>query len=492
MATTPGNGSISELATTLPQTNSLTMRLEIQNDVGMIGVITSAIGEGGGNIGAIDLVEVRRDKVIRDITFSVWDEATGRAILKALRSIKGVKVVSFSDPVFLTHLGGKIAMHSRIPLKTRRDLSLAYTPGVGRVSMHIHQDPESLWYLTAKHNFVAVITDGTAVLGLGDIGPAASIPVMEGKSLLFKEFAGVDSWPIAIGTTDPDQFVETVKLISTGFGGINLEDISAPRCFYIEDRLKAELDIPVFHDDQHGTAVVVMAAVLNAVKLVQKNLGDLKVVVTGVGASGVACTKMLISHGVKNIIGCDRTGVVYKGRTENMNFMKEWFADNTNFDNIRGTVSDAIEGADLFLGLSGPGAITVNDIKKMNRDAIVFAMANPDPEIMPNEVGPYARIVATGRSDFPNQINNVLAFPGIFRGALDVQATEINEEMKMAAAYAIANTISKRELHDDYIVPSVFNRNVATAVAKAVSKAARDTGVALRRRSNAGWAGTNL
>ena len=491
MATRTRGTPASEAATTLPQTNSLTMRLEVQNQVGMIGKITSAIGEGGGNIGAIDLVEVTRDKVIRDITFSVWDDASGRAILKALRNLEGVRVISFSDPVFLTHLGGKIEMRSRIPLKTRRDLSFAYTPGVGRVSMHIYREPEALWNLTAKRNFVAVITDGTAVLGLGDIGPGASMPVMEGKSLLFKEFAGVDSWPIAIGTTDPDEFVETVKLISTGFGGINLEDISAPRCFYIEDRLKEELDIPVFHDDQHGTSVVVMAAVLNAMKIVQKNLDELKVVITGVGAAGVACAKILLSHGVKDLIGCDRSGIVYRGRTENMNFMKEWFAEHTNIDNVQGTVSDALEGADLFLGLSSPGVITVDDIKKMNSDAIVFAMANPDPEIMPDQVAPYVRIVATGRSDFPNQINNVLCFPGIFRGALDVEATDINEEMKMAAARAIAGTISKRELHEDYIVPSVFNRNVAPAVAKAVAKAARDTGVARRRRSQSGLAGTS-
>ncbi len=458
------------------------MRLEISNQVGMLGKVTTAIGEGGGNIGAIDLVEVTRDKVIRDITFSVWDEATGRAILKALRSLSGVRVLTFSDPVLMVHQGGKIEMRSKVPVNTRRDLSMLYTPGVARVSMNIYHDPASVWNLTTKRNFVAVVTDGTAVLGLGDIGPAAALPVMEGKSLLFKAFGGVDSWPICIDTKDPDEIVEITKRISVGFGGINLEDISAPRCFYIEDRLKRELDIPVFHDDQHGTAVVVLAALLNSARIVHKDLSDLKVVVSGVGAAGVACSKMLLSQGVRNIIGCDRTGIVYRGRTENMNFMKEWFAEHTNIDNLTGTISDAIEGADVFLGLSGPGAVTVDDIKKMNRDAIVFAMANPDPEISPEAAGPYVRIMATGRSDYANQINNVLAFPGIFRGALDVQASDINEEMKTAAAYAIAGTIGKRELQEDNIIPSVFNRDVAAAVSKAVAKAARATGVARRRR----------
>lgn len=449
----------------------------------MIGQVAVAIGEAGGNIGAIDLVQIDREKLVRDITFSVMDDDHAEKIVNSLKRMDGIRVITISDHVLLTHLGGKIEMRGKLPLKTRQDLSIAYTPGVGRVSMNIYQNPEAIWNLTSKRNFVAVVTDGTAVLGLGDIGPAAAMPVMEGKSLLFKEFGNVDSWPICLNTTDQDEIVEILKHISVGFGGINLEDISAPRCFYIENRLKEELDIPVFHDDQHGTAVVVMAALINATRLVGKALDELKVVITGVGASGVACAKMMMSQGVTNIIGCDRSGIVYQGRTENMNFMKEWFAEHTNPDNIQGTVSDAIQGADLYLGLSGPGAVSLEDIKKMNHDAIVFAMANPDPEIMPEEVAPYARIVATGRSDYANQINNVLCFPGMFRGALDVQATEINEEMKMAAAEAIAGTISKRELQDDYIIPSVFNRNVVSAVAREVAKAARATGVARRRRS---------
>lgn len=474
-------GDISE-EPTLPPTNSLTMRLEITNRPGMIGKVLSAIGDQGATVGAIDLVEVGSSKVIRDITFSVWDEKVGSAILKALKRLSGVKLLRYSDPILSSHLGGKIEMQSKIPLKTRRDLSIAYTPGVGRVSMHIYNNPESVWDLTAKRNTVAVVSDGTAVLGLGDIGPAAAMPVMEGKALLFKEFGNVDAWPICLETKDPDEIVETVKRIAVGFGGINLEDISAPRCFEIEDRLRDEMDIPVFHDDQHGTAVVVTAAILNASKLVKKNLDELKVVVSGVGASGVACVKMLLSYGVMNIIGCDRTGAVYRGREGNMNYMKNWFADHTNPDNKQGTLSDVIEGADLFLGLSGPGAVTVHDIQTMGRDPIVFAMANPDPEILPHEAGPYVTIMATGRSDFANQINNVSAFPGIFRGALDVQASAINEEMKKAAAEAIAATITTKQLHSDYIIPSVFNRNVAPAVARAVSRAARVTGVARRPR----------
>ena len=468
---------------TLPPTNSLTMRLEITNRPGMIGKVLSAIGDQGATVGAIDLVEIGSSKVIRDITFSVWDEKVGSDILKALRKLSGVKLLRYSDPILSSHLGGKIEMQSKIPLKTRRDLSIAYTPGVGRVSMHIHNNPESVWDLTAKRNTVAVVSDGTAVLGLGDIGPAAAMPVMEGKALLFKEFGNVDAWPICLETKDPDEIVETVKRIAVGFGGINLEDISAPRCFEIEDRLRDELDIPVFHDDQHGTAVVVTAAILNAAKLVKKNLDEISVVVSGVGASGVACVKMLLSYGVTNIIGCDRTGAVYRGREGNMNYMKTWFADHTNPDNRQGSLSDVIEGADLFLGLSGPGAVTVEDIQKMGRDPIVFAMANPAPEILPHEAGPHVAIMATGRSDFANQINNVSAFPGIFRGALDVQASTINEEMKKAAAEAIASTITTRQLHADYVIPSVFNRNVAPAVARAVSRAARATGVARRSRS---------
>ncbi|MBI2846896.1 MAG: NAD-dependent malic enzyme [Chloroflexi bacterium] len=461
---------------------TLTARLEIVNKVGMIGKVTSAIGKAGGDIGAIDLVEITKEKVVRDISFAAKDQEHGQEIIARVKTIPGIKVIRVSDRVLLRHLGGKIEIANKLPLKTRHDLSTAYTPGVARVCMAIYEDPKSVWALTIKRNAVAVVTDGTAVLGLGDIGPEAAMPVMEGKAMIFKEFGGIDAWPVCLKTKDPDEIIKAVKYMSPGFGGINLEDISAPRCFIIEEALKKELDIPVFHDDQHGTAVVVLAAVTNALKIVKKPIESLKMVVSGVGASGVACSKALMLAGLKNIIGCDRTGVIYKGRKENMNFMKEWFAEHTNPEGVTGTLGDAIEGADLFLGLSGPGVLTVKDLKKMNRDAIVFAMANPTPEIMPEEARPYVRIMATGRSDYPNQVNNALGFPGIFRGALDVQATQINEEMKLAAAYALAGVISSRELDEDYIIPSVFNRNVVVSVAREVARAARKTGVARRER----------
>jgi malate dehydrogenase (oxaloacetate-decarboxylating) len=365
-----------------------------------------------------------------------------------------------------------------VPVTSRRDLSVVYTPGVARVCLAIADDPSAAYTMTTKGNTVAVVTDGSAILGLGDLGPLAAMPVMEGKAMLFKTFGGVDAWPICLDTNDPDAIVEIVKAISPGFGGINLEDISAPRCFEIEERLKRELDIPVFHDDQHGTAVVVLAALLNALRIVKKEPKDLKVVVLGVGAAGVACSKILMSAGVTNLIGCDRSGVLYKGRTAGMNPVKEWFAEHTNPHGIRGTVSDAMEGADLFLGLAGPDLITVKDIQKMNRDPIVFAIANPDPEIRPELAAPYVKVMATGRSDFPNQINNVLCFPGLFRGVLDVRAREINEEMKLAAAEAIAAAVPRSELSPEYIIPSVFQPNVAASVARAVAKAAIETGVA--------------
>jgi malate dehydrogenase (oxaloacetate-decarboxylating) len=399
-----------------------------------------------------------------------------------LKKVEGIHVVSVSDRTFLMHLGGKIEVVNKTPLKTRDDLSMAYTPGVARVCMAIHEDPQRAFSLTIKKNMVAVVSDGTAVLGLGDIGPEAAMPVMEGKAVLFKEFGEVDAFPICLATKDVNEIVNTVKYISPTFGGINLEDISAPRCFEIEDRLKKEIDIPVFHDDQHGTAVVVLAALMNALKIVKKDFSDLKVVVSGVGASGVACSKILMSVGVKNIIGIDRAGAIYKGRKENMNFIKEWYAEHTNPQLLKGSLMDVIEGADLFLGLSGPGLFPVAALKKMGRDPIVFAMANPVPEIMPEEAEPYVRVMATGRSDYPNQINNVLCFPGLFRGVLDCRAREINEEMKIAAAKAIASVVGKNELSPDYIIPSVFHKKVAKAVASEVAKAAYKTGVARRHR----------
>jgi malate dehydrogenase (oxaloacetate-decarboxylating) len=461
---------------------TLTVRTAYPNQVGMLGRIASAIGQAGGDIGAVDIVQSSRDTMVRDITFTARDIQHAHQITDAIKSVGKVTLRSISDPVFLLHLGGKIEVTSRVPLNTRGDLSAAYTPGVARICQAIYHEPVAVWSLTIKGNSVAVVTDGTAVLGLGDIGPAAALPVMEGKAILFKEFGGVDAWPICLQTKDTDEIVEIVKAISPVFGGINLEDIAAPRCFEIEERLKRELDIPVFHDDQHGTAVVVLAGLINAVKVVQKRMEDLKVVFLGVGAAGVACSKILMSAGVRDIIGVDRAGTLFKGRTEHMNPEKVWYAENTNPRQVKGDLGAAIKGADVFIGLSGPGMLTVDHLRTMAPDSIVFAMANPDPEISPEEAEPYVRVMATGRSDYPNQINNVLCFPGFFRGLLDAHATTVNEEMKLAAAEAIAAQVPERELHEEYIIPSVFNRHVARAVARAVTDAAYRTGAAVRQR----------
>jgi malate dehydrogenase (oxaloacetate-decarboxylating) len=463
---------------------SLTLRVRLASRTGTLGEVTTAIGRAGGDIGAIDIVSVSADTVVRDISVNARSSEHGDKIVQTVRDIDGIEVVNVSDRTFLMHIGGKIEVIPKTPLKTRDDLSMAYTPGVARVCEAIYRDPEKAFTLTIKKNTVAVVTDGTAVLGLGDIGPAAAMPVMEGKAMLFKEFAGVDAFPICLSTKDPDEIVRTVKNIATAFGGINLEDISAPRCFEIEDRLKEELDIPVFHDDQHGTAVVVLAALVNALKIVGKKMEDIKVIVNGVGAAGVACSKIIMAAGVKNIIGCDQNGALYRGRTENMNWVKDWYARNTNPNNEQGTVHDVMKGADMFMGLSAPGVITAEDLQKMANDPIIFAMANPTPEIMPEEAAPFVAVMATGRSDYPNQINNVLCFPGIFRGALQCRASRINEEMKLAAAHAIAGIIADNELHADYIIPSVFDKRVAEAVARAVEEAAYATGVARRERAS--------
>jgi malate dehydrogenase (oxaloacetate-decarboxylating) len=462
---------------------SLTLRVKIHNRPGKLGQITTAIGGAGGDIDAIDIVSVGKDFLIRDITVNASSEQHDKEIIDAISQIDGVEVVNTSDRTFLMHLGGKIETVSKIPLKTRSDLSMAYTPGVARVCEAIHKDPEKAFTLTIKKNTVAVVSDGTAVLGLGDIGPAAAMPVMEGKAQLFKEFGGVDAFPICLNTKDPHEIVETIKNIAVAFGGINLEDISAPRCFEIEDRLKEELDIPVFHDDQHGTAVVVLAALINALKIVGKQMDEIKVVVNGVGAAGVACSKIVMAAGVKNIVGCDQTGAIYVGRQENMNWVKDWYARNTNPNLEKGTIHDVIKGADVFLGLSVPGVIDETDLMNMAKDPIIFAMANPVPEIMPEDAAGLVAVMATGRSDYPNQINNVLCFPGIFRGALNCRASRINEAMKLAAANAIAGIITEEELHPDYIIPSVFDRRVAEAVAKEVEEAAYQTNVARRERA---------
>jgi len=462
---------------------SLTLRIKIHNQPGKLGEITTAIGRAGGDIEAVDIVSVGKDFLIRDITVNASSEQHDKEIVEAVNAIDGVEVVNASDRTFLIHLGGKIETVSKIPLKTRSDLSMAYTPGVARVCLAIQRDPEKRFTLTIKKNTVAVISDGTAVLGLGDIGPAAAMPVMEGKCQLFKEFGGVDAFPICLNTKDPHEIVQTIKNISVAFGGINLEDISAPRCFEIEERLKEELNIPVFHDDQHGTAVVVLAALINALKIVGKKMEDIKLVVNGTGAAGVACSKIVMAAGVKNIIGCDTSGAIYQGRKENMNWVKDWYARNTNPDGAKGTVHEVIKGADVFFGLSAPGTITETDLMNMAKDPIVFAMANPVPEIMPEDAAGHVAVMATGRSDYPNQINNVLCFPGIFRGALNCRASRIDGMMKLAAANAIAGIISDEELHPDYIIPSVFDRRVGEAVAARVEEAAYASGVARRHRS---------
>jgi malate dehydrogenase (oxaloacetate-decarboxylating) len=461
---------------------SITVRLEIRNRPGMLGRVALAIGEAGGDIGAVDLVESIRDRVVRDMTIKARDSDHGQQIVAALKRVTGVKVVNVSDRTFLVHLGGKIEVRNKVPIRTRDDLSMVYTPGVARVCLAIRDDRERAFALTMKHNTVAVVTDGTAVLGLGDIGPEAALPVMEGKAMLFKEFAGVDAIPVCLATRDVDKIVETVKLLAPGFGGVNLEDIAAPRCFQIEERLRKELEIPVFHDDQHGTAVVVLAALLNGLRIVRKDLRRLRVVVTGVGAAGTATIKILQSSGVRDIIGVDEHGTLYRGRPKGMDFMKRWVASATNPRQVKGRLADAMVGADVFIGLSVPGILSVKDLKRMARDPIVFAMANPVPEIQPEDAEKHVRVMATGRSDYPNQINNVLCFPGFFRGLLDSRARTVNDEMKLAAARALADCVSRAELSAEYIIPSVFNKAVAGAVATGVARAAQATGVARRRR----------
>jgi len=450
---------------------SATLRARLDDRPGAFADLARAIGDAGGLLGAIDLVRVERGTKVRDVTVLAADTDHIDRIVAAARDVPGVDVDYVSDRTFLMHLGGKIEVVGKAPLKTRDDLSMAYTPGVARISMAIAQDPQLVWNLTIKKNTVAVVTDGTAVLGLGDIGPEAALPVMEGKALLFKEFGGVDAWPICLATKDEDEIVAAVRAIAPVFGGINLEDISAPRCFSIEERLREELDIPVFHDDQHGTAVVVLASFLNALRVVGKRPEDVKVIITGVGAAGVATTKILLAAGVENVIGVDRHGALWRGDSS-LSAMKASYAELTNPNFERGRGDDVLRDADVYIGLSGPGAVSAEGISRMAEDAIVFAMANPTPEVAPEEIEDFAAVIATGRSDYPNQINNVLAFPGIFRGALDARASDITEPMKIAAAEAIAGVIPPGELSPDYIVPSVFNSEVAQRVATAVAAAA--------------------
>jgi len=454
------------------------MRLSYPNHIGMFAKIISAIGRKGGDLGAVDIVTPDAKTMTRDVTVRARNDEHQDQIVAAIRHLPDVKVVNVSDRVFLLHLGGKIAIQNKVPLTTRDALSMAYTPGVARVCEAIAADERKAWQLTIKHNSVAVISDGSAVLGLGDIGPAAAMPVMEGKAMLFKEFGGIDAYPICLATKNPDEIVDTVRHLSVGFGGINLEDISAPRCFDIERRLQEQLDIPVFHDDQHGTAVVVLASLLNALRLTRQKLERLRIVLSGAGAAGVAITRILLRGGARDIVLCDREGAIHEGRLPNLNESKAWLAQNTNPRKVKGKLGDALRGANVFIGVSGPGTMEAKDLKRMAPRPIVFALANPVPEIMPEEAARYAFIVATGRSDYPNQINNVLAFPGIFRGALNVRARQITESMKQAAANSLAACIAPAELSPEYIVPSVFNREVVRRVAAAVRAAAIKAGVA--------------
>lgn len=457
---------------------SLIIRLEIAAHAGF-SAVTRTIGEAGGDIVAVDVIQMVKHTSIRDVSVNVPNDEHREQVVKALDAQPGIRVINVSDRTFLVHLGGKIEIQAKIPIKNREDLSRVYTPGVARVCLAIQEDKSKAFQLTIKRNTVAVVTDGTAVLGLGDIGPEAALPVMEGKAMLFKQFADVDAFPICLDTKDVDEIVRTVKALAPGFGGINLEDIASPRCFEIEDRLRAELDIPVFHDDQHGTAVVMLAGLLNAVKLVNKPLPDLRVVVCGIGAAGIACTKIMQAAGVKHIVGVDRAGILEAGTAYHQP-MWDWYAANTNPGRQTGNLADALAGADVFVGVSGPGVLTVRHLQAMAKDPIVFAMANPQPEIDPEVAEPYVRILATGRSDYPNQINNVLCFPGMFRGALDARASTITEAMKVAAAHAIAECVHADELHEQYIIPSVFNQRVVKAVSRAVAHAAQQSGVARR------------
>jgi malate dehydrogenase (oxaloacetate-decarboxylating) len=455
------------------------MRVHLSQRPGAFADVARVVGDEGASLGAIDLVRVDSHDVVRDVTIACVDAAHGERVLQAVRALPGVSVSSVSDRTFLLHKGGKIQVTPKVPITTRDDLSMAYTPGVARVSAAIHADPRNAWALTIKGTTVAVVSDGTAVLGMGDIGPEAAMPVMEGKAMLFKQFADVDAFPLCLDTTDPDEIVAIVKALAPTFGGINLEDIAAPRCFDIERRLREELDIPVFHDDQHGTAIVVLSALVNALRVVGKRPEDIRVVVVGAGAAGLAITKIVLNHGVLDVKLVDREGVLYPGQP-GLDPAREEMARRTNPEEVQGALADVVAGADVLIGVSGPGAVTPADVRTMAPGAIVFAMANPTPEVQPEEIRDDVAIVATGRSDYPNQINNVLAFPGIFRGALDVRARTINDEMKLAAARALAGVIPVEELHAEYVVPSVFNRQVVPAVAEAVAEAAIATGVARR------------
>ena len=450
-----------------PSSYSITMRLHTAPDHGVVGRVATAIASAGGIVTAIDVADSSHDRLVVDVTCSASDADHAEVLVAAVREVEGVDVYKVSDRTFLLHIGGKIEVTSKVALRTRDDLSMAYTPGVGRVSMALARNPEDVWRLTIKGNSVAVVTDGSAVLGLGNLGPGPAMPVMEGKAALFKRFGGIDAWPICLATQDTDEIVRAVEMIAPGFGGINLEDIAAPRCFEVERRLRESLDIPVFHDDQHGTAIVVLAALTNALRCVHKTLPDARVVVSGGGAAGSAIVTLLLAAGAHDVVVCDREGVLAAGDEQLSPAMAE-LAARTNPRGMRGGLHDALRDADVFIGVSAPGILPAEWIADMAPRAVVFALANPDPEVDPADAEKYAAVVASGRSDYPNQINNVLAFPGVFRGLLDARAHEITTEMLLKAAYAIAHVVNDEELNPNFIIPSVFNADVPKAVAAAI------------------------
>ncbi len=450
-------------------------RVRLRNVPGVLGSLASAVGAAGGNIAAVEGFEAKGTSIERSLCVNCRDEPHQLRVTEAMEAVEGVELLEWFDRTFRMHEGGKIETDALCSVGDADDLSMAYTPGVARVCTAIHEDVARSFDLTIRKNTVAIVSDGTAVLGLGNIGPEAAMPVMEGKALLFKEFAGVDAFPLCLATTDIEEIIETVERVAPTFGGINLEDIAAPGCFEIEERLKASLDIPVFHDDQHGTAVVALAALWNSLKLVDKHIGDVSVVISGIGAAGIAIGKILLNAGVGNVIGVDSVGAIWNGR-DGLNPQKQWFAENTNIDGVAGTLNEVLVGSDVFMGVSAPDLLDATDIRAMATSPIVFAMANPNPEITPEAADGAAAVMATGRSDYPNQINNVLAFPGIFRGALDVGATDITETMKLAAAEKIAEVVGD-DVTPEYIIPSVFDTRVLEVVAPAVSAAAVDAGV---------------
>jgi malate dehydrogenase (oxaloacetate-decarboxylating) len=449
--------------------HSTTLRLRYPNAVGQLSRIVSAISTADGLLDTLSIVSTDPKTIVRDVAFQARDEQHSSQIIEAVTRLEGIRVLQMSDRTFVLHLGGKIETISKCPIATQDELSMVYTPGVARVCRAIHAKPDASFTYTLRANTVAVVTDGSAVLGLGNIGPLAALPVMEGKAALFKVFGGVDAFPICLDTQDPDRIVDICKALEPTFGGINLEDISSPRCVDIEERLIEAVNIPVFHDDQHGTAVVVLAALENALKIVEKDITKIRVAINGAGAAGAAITKLLQAVGASHIILCDRSGIIYRGREANTNRVKQWLAENTNKEGRRGRLSDAVVGADVFIGVSSANVLSLGDVKRMAKSAVVFALSNPDPEIDPDLAAAHARIVATGRSDYPNQINNVLCFPGLFRGLFDARARRITDRMKIAAARAIAGVIPEKELRPDYIIPSVFSHQVAPAVARAVA-----------------------